>query len=78
MDIDRHGPRLMPNNWKNLDPPYFSLPTTFKNSDNLFLSKIRKNFRSFREISHKCSSSNVIRPFINPRAFLRQKVKSKC
>jgi hypothetical protein len=30
MDIDRHGPRLMPNNCKNLNPPYFSLPTTFK------------------------------------------------
>jgi hypothetical protein len=25
MDIDRHGPRLMPNNYKNLNPPYFSL-----------------------------------------------------
>jgi hypothetical protein len=30
MDIDRHGPRLMPSNCKHLDPPYFSLPTTFK------------------------------------------------
>ncbi len=30
MDIDRHGPRLMPNNCHHLDPPYFSLPTTFK------------------------------------------------
>ncbi len=30
MDIDRHGPRLMPNNCKNLDPPNFSLPTAFK------------------------------------------------
>jgi hypothetical protein len=29
MDIDRHGPRLMPNNCKNLNPPYFSLPITF-------------------------------------------------
>ncbi len=29
MDIDRHGPRLMPNNCQILDPPYFSLPTTF-------------------------------------------------
>jgi hypothetical protein len=28
MDIDLHGPRLMPNNCKNLDPPYFSLPST--------------------------------------------------
>jgi hypothetical protein len=30
MDIDRHGPRPMPNNCKNLNPPNFSLPTTFK------------------------------------------------
>jgi hypothetical protein len=29
MDIDRHGPRLIPNNCRFLDPPYFSLPTTF-------------------------------------------------
>jgi hypothetical protein len=28
MDIDRHGPRLMPNNCKNLNLPYFSLPST--------------------------------------------------
>ena len=30
MDIDRHGPRRMPDNCKNLNPPYFSLPSTFK------------------------------------------------
>jgi hypothetical protein len=30
MDIDCHGPRLMLNNCQHLDPPYFSLPTTFK------------------------------------------------
>ena len=30
MDIDRHCPRLMPNNCQNLYPPYFSLPSTFK------------------------------------------------
>ncbi len=35
MDIDRHGPRLMPNNCKNLNPPYFSLPFTFKCSEPL-------------------------------------------
>jgi hypothetical protein len=29
-DIDRHGPRLVPNNCKILNPPYFSFPTTFK------------------------------------------------
>ncbi len=38
MDIDRHGPRLMPNNCKNLNPPYFSLLTTFK-SDSAFSAK---------------------------------------
>jgi hypothetical protein len=26
MDIDRHGPRLMPNNCQNLDPPRYQLP----------------------------------------------------
>ncbi len=30
MNIDRHGPRRMPDNCKNLNPPYFSLPSTFK------------------------------------------------
>jgi hypothetical protein len=30
MDIDRYGPRLMPNSCKDLNPPYFSLPSTFK------------------------------------------------
>ncbi len=30
MDIDRHGPRLMPNNCQILDPPYFLLSTNFK------------------------------------------------
>jgi hypothetical protein len=29
IDIDHHGPRLMPNNCQQLDPPYVSLPTTF-------------------------------------------------
>ncbi len=28
MDIDRHGHRLMPNNCKNLNPPYLSSPIT--------------------------------------------------
>jgi hypothetical protein len=32
MDIDRHSPRLMPNNCQHLDPLYFSLPTTFNAS----------------------------------------------
>ncbi len=30
MDIDRHGPRPMPNRCKNLNPPNFSLLSTFK------------------------------------------------
>jgi hypothetical protein len=30
MDIDGHGPRLIPNNCKNPNPPYFSLPSPFK------------------------------------------------
>ncbi len=30
MDIDHHGPRRMPDNCKNLNPPYFLLPSTFK------------------------------------------------
>ncbi len=30
MDIDCHGPRLVPNNCTNLNPPYFSLLSTFK------------------------------------------------
>ncbi len=29
-NIHRHGPRHMPNNCKNLNPSYFSLPSTFK------------------------------------------------
>ncbi len=29
MDIDCHGPRLIPNNCKHLIPPHFSLPTNF-------------------------------------------------
>jgi hypothetical protein len=35
MDIDRHGPRRMPDNCKNLNPPYFSLPSTFNDSKRL-------------------------------------------
>jgi hypothetical protein len=30
MDIDRHGTRRIADNCKNLNPPYFSLPSTFK------------------------------------------------
>ncbi len=32
MDIDHHCPSLMPNNCINLNPSYFSLPSTFKNA----------------------------------------------
>ncbi len=39
-DIVRHGPRLMLNNCQILDPPYFSLPTTFNSSDNHFNGKL--------------------------------------
>jgi hypothetical protein len=39
MDIDRHGPRSMPNNCKNFNPPNFSLPTTFKLSKMVVLVK---------------------------------------
>jgi hypothetical protein len=38
MDIDRHCPRRMPNNCTNLNPSFFSLPSTFKKS-----AKILKN-----------------------------------
>ncbi len=30
MDVNRQGPRHMHNNCKNLNPPFFSLPTTFR------------------------------------------------
>jgi hypothetical protein len=38
IDIYRYGPRLMPNNCQHLDPPYFSLPTTFNMSFFTFLN----------------------------------------
>jgi len=44
MDIDCHGPRLMLNNCKNLNPSYFSLPSTFKDKKN-FLGYISMRFR---------------------------------
>ncbi len=40
MDIDRHGPRPMRNSCKNLNPPNFSLPSTFK--EPVCLVKIQK------------------------------------
>ncbi len=42
MDIDRHGPRLMPKNCKNLNPPYFSLPTTFIDQSEVLLQRTLK------------------------------------
>jgi hypothetical protein len=39
MDIDCHSHRLMPNNCKNLNPPYFSLPTNFKEAPNILVFK---------------------------------------
>jgi hypothetical protein len=30
ININRHGPRLLSNTRQRLDPPYFSLTTTFK------------------------------------------------
>ncbi len=32
IDIDRHGPRPMPNNCKNFNPPNFSLLSTFNDT----------------------------------------------
>ncbi len=42
MDIDRHSPRSMPNNCKNFNPPNFSLPTTFKDSNYLKVDRNEK------------------------------------
>jgi len=47
MDIGRHGPRLMPNNCQIFDPPYFSLPTTFKKNFEEMVDILRKNLRGF-------------------------------
>jgi hypothetical protein len=45
MDINRHGPRSLPSNCKNLNPPNFSLPTTFKSKHLVTLS-----LKTLREI----------------------------
>jgi hypothetical protein len=51
IDIDRHGPRPMPNNCKNFNPPNFSLPTTFKDKKSCFNNKlylkIKKIYNTF-------------------------------
>jgi hypothetical protein len=47
MDIDPHGPRLMPNNCKNLKPPYFSLPSTFKDR------KSRCRYKNNLPVAHR-------------------------
>jgi len=49
MDIDRQSPRLIPNNCKHLDPPYFSLPTTFNGQKYLIL--VHEVFFSMNPIS---------------------------
>ncbi len=41
MDIDRHGPRRMPDNCKNLNTPYFSLPSTLRRHSDCLLRIIR-------------------------------------
>jgi hypothetical protein len=43
IDIDSHGPGLMPNNCQILDPPYFSLPTTFKHHGTV-PNRTKKNY----------------------------------
>jgi hypothetical protein len=43
-DINHYGPRLMPNNWQQLDPPYFSLPTTI---NTLFVTRSLADLQSF-------------------------------
>jgi hypothetical protein len=54
MDIDRHGPRPLPNNCKNLNPPNFSLPTTFKG---FWPFKEQKTFLSGLITSHGASGA---------------------
>jgi hypothetical protein len=44
MNIDRHSPRLMPNNCQHFYPPNFSLPTTFKLSFSCY--KLRQTSRN--------------------------------
>jgi hypothetical protein len=46
MDIDRHGPRLMPNSCQHLDPLYFSLPTTFNSVESFRTPVIPASVRS--------------------------------
>ncbi len=45
IDIDRHGPGLIPNNCQHLDPPYFSLLTTFKETVELDVGCVGTEFR---------------------------------
>jgi hypothetical protein len=53
MDIDRHGPRPMPNNCKNFNPPTFSLPTTFNNRQ-CFQKNVSENFEiETKKFKHK-------------------------
>jgi len=57
MDIDRHGSRPMPNSCKNLNPPNFSLPSTFKYEIELQSSRDYIYLLSFRL---KDSGANIL------------------
>jgi hypothetical protein len=60
MDIDRHSPRLMPNNCQHLDPPYFSLPTTFKLQNTGF--SVQRQGSVYFERVHACYMSVSTHP----------------
>jgi hypothetical protein len=51
IDIDRHCPRLMPNICKNLNPSYFSLPSTFKAKKRVWASPIYSLYTVLLQIS---------------------------
>ncbi len=55
MDIDCHSPRLMPNNCTNLNPPYFSLLSTFNSFVRWALGK--PHFKLFTLNFSQCSVS---------------------
>ncbi len=71
--IDRHGPRLMPNNGKNLNPPNFSLPSTFNRGKNKTLYFKKVLYWKIRLIFLKLAAnlfsslSAFIRPFVVTR-----------
>ncbi len=68
MDINRHGHKLMPNNCKNLNPPYFLLPTTFNeprtiNNIKNLVNKIRLKVKQVNKVSHFSCSSTFTKNF---------------